>query len=57
MRELKPTSPVHVTGWVESSRHGLYLCCAEVHQAGLLAVRATAKFMTLTDPSPKFSEA
>ena len=39
--------PVHVRGWVEAVRHQIYQCRAEVHQAGVLAVRATAKFMAM----------
>ncbi|MBN8711411.1 MAG: hypothetical protein BGO12_08225 [Verrucomicrobia bacterium 61-8] len=39
--------PVHVRGWVEGSRRRIYQCRAEVHQAGVLAVRATAKFMAM----------
>lgn len=39
--------PVHVRGWVESARHRIYQCRAEIHQAGVLAVRATAKFMAM----------
>jgi len=41
------TEPIHVRGWVESHRHGMYRCLAEVHQAGVLAVRASAKFMAM----------
>jgi hypothetical protein len=49
LESVNVTDPVQVTGWVESSRHGVYLCSAEVHQAGLLAVRSSAKFMALPD--------
>jgi acyl-coenzyme A thioesterase PaaI-like protein len=49
LQSVNVTNPVHVTGWVESNRHGVYLCCAEVHQDGLLAVRASAKFMAMPD--------
>jgi len=55
LQSVNVTDPVHVTGWVESNRHGVYLCCAEVHQAGLLAVRATAKFMALPDAAAALS--
>jgi len=48
------TDPVRVTGWVESDRHKLYLCRAEVHQAGELAVRASAKFLPI-HPTPAVS--
>ena len=43
---------VHVSGWVESKRHGIYLCRAEVHQGGVLAVRASAKFVAMPDLPP-----
>jgi len=36
---------LHVSGHVESKRHGIYLCRAEVHQNDTHAVHATAKFM------------
>ena len=39
--------PVEVTGWMEECRHGIYLCRAEVRQAGGVAVRASAKFLAL----------
>jgi len=54
---VKTTEPVDVSGWVESKRHGLYLCCAEVHQEGRLAVRASAKFMEMPAPCPAIAEA
>ena len=43
---------VHVSGWVESIRHGVFLCRAVVHQGGVLAVRASAKFLTMPDLPP-----
>jgi len=43
---------VRVSGWVESNRHGVYLCRAEARQGEVLAVRATAKFMAMPDRSP-----
>jgi len=49
LQSVNVTDPVHVTGWVESNRHGVYLCCSEVHQAGLLAVRASGKFMAMPE--------
>jgi acyl-coenzyme A thioesterase PaaI-like protein len=39
--------PLQVTGWIESVRHGVCLCRADVHQGGRHAVRATAKFMDM----------
>ena len=42
--------PVHVTGSVVSGRHGVFLCHAEVHQNGTIAVRASAKFMAMARP-------
>jgi acyl-coenzyme A thioesterase PaaI-like protein len=38
---------VHVTGWVESSRRGVFYCRAEVRQMDRLAAHATAKFMRM----------
>jgi len=55
LQSVSVASPVHVTGWIESSRHGVYLCCAEVHQSGALAVRATAKFMAMPEALPPVS--
>ena len=40
---------VHVSGRVDSNRHGVYLCRAELHQGGVLAVRASAKFLSMPD--------
>jgi len=48
LRFLHPVNlrdPVTVRGWVESSRHGLYLCSAEARQNALIVVKASAKFM------------
>jgi len=45
LQSVNVLDPVRVTGWVESDRIGIHLCRAEVHQAGVLAVRASAKFM------------
>ena len=39
--------PLHVTGAVERGRHGVYICRADIHQNGIHAVRATAKFMAM----------
>jgi len=52
LQSVNVTNPVRVTGWIESNRHGVYLCGAEAHQAGLLAVRASAKFMAMPISSP-----
>ncbi len=52
LQSVNATDPVHVTGWIESHRHGVFLCCAEVHQAGSLTVRASAKFMAMPDAVP-----
>lgn len=57
LQSVNVTDPVAVSGWVESVRHGVYLCCAEVQQMGLLAVRASAKFMVLRDPPDKLAAA
>jgi len=46
--------PIHVSGWVESTRLGIYLCRAEVRQVGNLVVRASAKFVAMPD-SPQHS--
>jgi acyl-coenzyme A thioesterase PaaI-like protein len=42
--------PIHVSGWMESTRLGIYLCRAEVRQAGSPVVRASAKFVAMPDP-------
>jgi len=57
LQKVNVTDPVHVTGRVDANRHGVYLCSAEVHQAGALAVRASAKFMPLLDAFPHFGHA
>lgn len=49
LHSVNLVSPVDVSGWVESHRHGIYLCHAEVRQEGILAVRASAKFMAMPD--------
>ncbi len=51
LQSVNLTDPVHITGWVDSIRHGVFLCCAEVHQSGVLAVRASAKFMSMPEAS------
>jgi acyl-coenzyme A thioesterase PaaI-like protein len=48
--------PIHVSGWVESTRLGIHLCRAEVRQVGNLVVRASAKFVAMPDP-PAYSHA
>ena len=55
LQSVNVDDPVRVVGWVESNRHGVYLCRAEVHQAGNQAVRASAKFMAMPDASPPIS--
>jgi len=49
LQSVNVADPVAVTGWVESCRHGVSLCRAEVHQAGLPTVRASAKFMAMPE--------
>ncbi len=49
LHSVNLVSPVEVRGWVDSLRHGIYLCQAEVLQSGILAVRASAKFMAMPD--------
>jgi acyl-coenzyme A thioesterase PaaI-like protein len=39
--------PLHITASIETERHGIYLCRAEVYQNGRHAVRASAKFMAM----------
>ena len=45
LQSVNVLDPVSVAGWVESNRIGIYLCRGEIHQAGVLAVRAAGKFM------------
>jgi acyl-coenzyme A thioesterase PaaI-like protein len=47
LHSVDVTAPVEIWGWVKPSRHGVIPCAAELHQAGTLAVRATAKFMAM----------
>ncbi len=47
LRSVNLVDAVRVSGWVESERHGLYLCRADLHQGDVLAVRASAKFMKM----------
>ena len=50
IRYLEPvasSAPVEIRGWVESSRHGLFHCSAEVLQSKRTVVRAKAKFMAM----------
>ncbi len=50
LQSVNVSDVAHVSGWVESKRHGLYLCRAELHQGGVLAVRASAKFLAIPPP-------
>ena len=52
LQSVRVVDRVHVSGWVESKRHGVYLCRSEVHQGGVLAVRASAKFVAMPAPPP-----
>jgi acyl-coenzyme A thioesterase PaaI-like protein len=47
LKQVGLLEPVHVTGSVVSGRHGVFLCRADIHQAGIHAVRASAKFMPM----------
>jgi acyl-coenzyme A thioesterase PaaI-like protein len=49
LQSVNVRDAVHIHGSVERHRHGVYLCRAEAHQAGRLAVRASAKFMALPE--------
>lgn len=46
-QSVDPIQPVQITGRVESCRHGIYLCSAEIQQAEITVARATAKFMAM----------
>jgi len=50
LQTVQLDAPVQVTGRVESVRHGIFFCAAEVHQSGILVVRASAKFMAMPSP-------
>ena len=39
--------PLLITAGVDSERHGVYFCHAEIRQAGIPVARATAKFMAM----------
>ena len=56
LQSVNVIDPVQVSGWIESIRHGVYLCSAEVHQAGLPVVRASAKFMDMPESTPPVPE-
>ena len=47
LHSVAVSAPVEIRGWVKPSRHGVIPCGAELHQAGTLAVRASAKFMAM----------
>lgn len=52
IRYLKPvplSQPIEVCGIVNSSRHGLHQCTAEVRQDASLVVRASAKFFPMPE--------
>ncbi len=52
LQRVNIDDPIHVSGRVDLKRHGVYLCHAEVHQGGVLAVRASAKFVAMPDTPP-----
>lgn len=49
LRSMNLERPVLITGGMESCRHRVYSCRAEVRQGGTLVVRASAKFMAMPD--------
>jgi len=53
LKSVNIFDPVQVSGWVEEFRHGIHFCRAEVRQTGVLAVRASAKFLAMPDPLPR----
>ncbi len=55
-QKVKLYEPVHVTGWVETERLGVYRCRAEVHQADTLVVWAAAKFMAIRNQEQETTE-
>lgn len=52
LQAVSPDAPVRITGWVEGEPGRLHRCRAEVHQHGVMVVRASAKFLTLQPPKP-----
>lgn len=46
-KPMKLFEPVHISGWVESLRHGVYLCQAEIYQENRQIVWNQAKFMAM----------
>jgi len=54
LQSVNGVDPVRVCGWLESNRHGVYLCLAEIRQEGALVVRASAKFVAMPDYPPDF---
>ena len=47
LQAVSPDAPVRITGWVEGEPGRIHRCRAEVHQRGALAVRASAKFVSV----------
>jgi acyl-coenzyme A thioesterase PaaI-like protein len=45
LHAVRVNDAVAVRGWVESCRHGVYFCKAEILQRARVAVRASARFM------------
>ncbi len=50
LKAVNLLEPLHVSSRVESGRHGVYICRADIHQGGIHAVRAAAKFMDMARP-------
>ena len=51
-KPVKLPDPVRITGWVESVRHGVYLCRAEIQQERKRIVWTEAKFMAMPHEQP-----
>lgn len=56
LRSVGLSDPLQVSGRVESERHGIFTCRADIHQAGIHVVRASAKFMAMIPDTPPHPE-
>ena len=52
LRSVGLLEPLQVSGRVESEKHGIFTCRADIHQAGIHTVRASAKFMAMIPDAP-----
>lgn len=51
-RSVNISDKIQVHAWIDSARRGIYFCRAEVFQSDFLAVRCSAKFMSMPAGTP-----